>query len=656
MAMARAFLCAWHFVVAIGLPSSSWEAGLQVFSARCERGASGAPSCTVSPGEFPQAQASATFQDDIEKTGYGRLHLKSTTAEHGLPAFAAGYLEGFLTAGRVMQYIDNAFNVSGLLNPSAGVVDYMHATDAFWARKVEQADPRDEYWNTVRFVRDQVDGLIAGVNTGLASSGRRVSRLDMLMLNSLSDMDDIQQAVNISQRAAFDAMSVQTLSAWTRSHGHCSAVVKLLPDGSELFTGHTTWQSYHLMLPVWKRYEFGSRTPISMSSYPGFLSSTDDWYQMGNLVVIETTLPNYNNDLFKLISPESLPFWIRAMTANQLATSGPEWMEIFKKHNSGTYNCMWMAVDYSKFTPNEPLQEGVLTVGEQLPGYFHYEDQTATLAYGYWPSYNAAVYPETARLIKQDEMQRTKGNAFSYQLVERAQVFRRDQASIVSDESMQRMMRYNQFQTDPIAHGDPCAQPACRSDLVASPAKATAFGATDAKYTSSKHVRAGQTVIVMGPTHDDQPVFDWRSAPELAAAVPHEGHPQRYDFDWMVVGPDMAVSPWRNSEWSSAAKVILLSTVCAGLASLAAVVACLYSQALQKQGQPLAAAVADPAPGYKPLQGSPALSSHSTACPSTPSLLASPGPSASPTTGSSGAAWFSPARPGVLSWGSLADV
>jgi len=641
MAISSALTCAVHIALAVGLPASSWEAGAQVFSARCRQEADGSPSCSVIPDEISYAQASGTFQDGIEKTGYGRLHLRTVSSEPGLPAFAAGFLEGFLTANRVAQYIDNAFKVAGLHRPPAGVAEFVRTTDAFWGRMVEHADPQDEYWSTVHFIRDQVDGLIAGVNAGLSNSSQRVTRLDMLMLNSLSDMDDIKQAVNASERAVFDAMSVETLLAWTRSRGHCSAVVKLLPDGSELFTGHATWQSYHLMLPIWKRYEFGSRTPISMSSYPGFVSSTDDWYQMGDLVVIETTLPNYNNDLFKLISPDSLPFWVRAMAANQLATSGPEWMEIFKKHNSGTYNCMWMAVDYSKFTPKEPLREGLLTVGEQLPGYFHYEDQTNTLAYGYWPSYNAAVYPETARLIKQEEMQRTKGNKFSYQMVERAQVFRRDQSTIVSDESMQRMLRYNNFQADPIAHGDPCAQPACRSDLVPLPGKRSAFGATDAKYTSSEHVRAGQTVIVMGPTHDDQPVFDWRSVPELAASVPHVGHPQRYDFDWMVVGPDMSALPWRDSEWNIVSGSLVLLTVCAGVGSLAGVMACLHAQAVQQRKQ--TASLVDS--GYKHLQGSPAMSSRSTACPSSPWLATSPVPSASPTTQT---AWFSPVRPPVF--------
>eukprot|EP00420_Gonyaulax_spinifera_P030061 CAMPEP_0197876318 /NCGR_PEP_ID=MMETSP1439-20131203/5322_1 /TAXON_ID=66791 /ORGANISM="Gonyaulax spinifera, Strain CCMP409" /LENGTH=103 /DNA_ID=CAMNT_0043495593 /DNA_START=29 /DNA_END=336 /DNA_ORIENTATION=+ len=102
----------------------------------------------------------------------------------------------------------------------------------------------------------------------------------------------------------------------------------------------------------------------------------DDFYQVGHLAVMETTLPSYNNDLLARVKPETLPYWIRAMVANQLATNGSEWMEVFRQHNSGTYNNMWMVVDYSRFTPGQPLPQGVLTVGEQVPGYFHWEDQT----------------------------------------------------------------------------------------------------------------------------------------------------------------------------------------------------------------------------------------------------------------------------------------
>lgn len=536
-------------IFSFDLLATCWEDGLQVFSAKCVTVSGSRPSCTISHDSDPDAQAFGTFQDDIETSGWGRLLVK-TPAEGDVSFFAAGYLEGYLTADRVTQHLTNALDGAKLNPPTAGVREFVEKADVWAQKAIEGAKDNDIYWAAVQSLRFQFEGLVAGVRAGLmarSSHGQRnITRLDMLLLNYVWDMDDIKQAVNVSERADFENMGVEAVALWARLRGHCSSIVKLLPNASDIFAGHNSWMGYHLMLRIFKRYEFGSITPIAMSSYPGALSSMDDFYQIGNLVVMETTLPNYNNDLFALVRPEALPFWVRAMVANRLAKSGAQWMEVFQRYNSGTYNNMWMVVDYNRFTPGKPLPAGVLTVGEQLPGYFHYEDQTKVLSYGYWPSYNAAVYPKTAQLIKQDVMARTKGDKFSYELVERAQIFRRDQTLIESDEDMQRVMRYNRYQTDPIAHRDPCSQLACRADLDPSPKLQKAFGAIDAKYTSLAHVRAGRTVIVSGPTHDDQPVFDWQLAPQLAAAASHVGHPQRFAFGWLVIGgPDLSASPWR---------------------------------------------------------------------------------------------------------------
>lgn len=541
--------------------AAAWEEGAQVFSAECTAAAhgSGSPSCSVLPGELPLAQAAGTWQDSIEQNGWGRLLVRTSSSEPGLPAFAAGYLEGYLTAERLAQHYDNTVTNNGYSPPPAGALEFMENTDKWSQMMVRTASPEDPYWKVVAFMSDQLDGLVDGVNAGLAQQQRpgsqelqqqqlkrHFSRMDLYLMNGLSDIDDIIKAVNASHRKDFDAMEAKTLSMYMKLHGHCSSIVKLLADGSELFAGHNSWDNFNFMLRSWKRYEFGSATPISMSSYPGMLASTDDFYQVGHLAIMETTLPNYNNDLYSLIVPEALPFWTRSMVANRLATSGPQWMEVFKRHNSGTYNNMWMVVDYSKFTPHEPLEDGTLTVGEQLPRYFHYEDQTTALSLGYWPSYNAAWYRDTARLIKQDETRKKKGNAFSYQLVERAQIFRRDETSIKSDETMQRMMRYNQFQTDPIAKGDPCNQVACRSDLHPDPTKRKAFGAIDAKYTSWAHNRKGEAMIVNGPSHDDQPAFDWQAAGPLASK-PHVGQPSRFNFPWILMASDSSGTPWPTS-------------------------------------------------------------------------------------------------------------
>ena len=77
-----------------------------------------------------------------------------------------------------------------------------------------------------------------------------------------------------------------------------------------------------------------------------------------NLTVIETTIDNYNEDLYHNIHPISVPEWMRVMVANRLANSGKEWVDNFFIFNDGTYNNEWMITDFKHFTPGTPPKPG----------------------------------------------------------------------------------------------------------------------------------------------------------------------------------------------------------------------------------------------------------------------------------------------------------
>ena len=54
---------------------------------------------------------------------------------------------------------------------------------------------------------------------------------------------------------------------------------------------HSTWDSYWAMQRVFKYLSIGEQKKITYSSYPGCISSTDDFFIInGNLVVTETSL------------------------------------------------------------------------------------------------------------------------------------------------------------------------------------------------------------------------------------------------------------------------------------------------------------------------------------------------------------------------------
>ena len=177
------------------------------------------------------------------------------------------------------------------------------------------------------------------------------------------------------------------------------------------------------------------------------------------------------------------------------------------------------------------LPAGTLTVGEQVPGYWHYADQTAVLATGHWPSFNKAFYPSTAQRSGQASMVQAHGAGESWQLAKRAQIFRRDVGQLRSVPDIERFLRQNRFQTDPISAGHPCDTIACRGDLDKnSPA---GVGAIDGKVVSATMLWNRTLAIVAGPTHDDQPVFDWDTAPAAVRATPHAGQPHRFNFEWL---------------------------------------------------------------------------------------------------------------------------
>ena len=42
-----------------------------------------------------------------------------------------------------------------------------------------------------------------------------------------------------------------------RGEGHCSALIKVLPNNADLMVSQVTWNDYNSMLRIFKRYDFG---------------------------------------------------------------------------------------------------------------------------------------------------------------------------------------------------------------------------------------------------------------------------------------------------------------------------------------------------------------------------------------------------------------
>ena len=255
---------------------------------------------------------------------------------------------------------------------------------------------------------------------------------------------------------------------------------------------------------------------------------------------------------------------IRATVANRLATTGKtklymlsvfffiyfnsyflgkEWTDIFARHNSGTYNNQWMVVDYKLFKPGKPLRDGLFWVLEQLPSLIEAKDMTDTLrTQAFWPSYNSPYFTSVFNLSGCPSLVEKYGDWFSYDKTPRALIFKRDQSTVTDLDSMMKLMRYNNYQKDPLSRCELCSPPysgenaiSARNDL--NPADGTypfhalshrRHGGTDAKLTSHAMVHSLDFVAAGGPTWDSLPPFQWSLSD--FANVSHVGQPDLWDF------------------------------------------------------------------------------------------------------------------------------
>jgi len=287
------------------------------------------------------------------------------------------------------------------------------------------------------------------------------------------------------------------------------------------------------MTRIFKRYTFPSsdnrvKSPeVLFSSYPASLSSVDDFYvTSSNLFVTETTNTNIDLVLYELLTPKTVMSFARAIVANRLSSNAPDWVTIFSEYNSGTYNNQWIVVDHNLFTPGmSQLKPNTVWIAEQIPDFIESADVTDIVnSQGYWSSFNvpyftfifdAMGYP-LAELVSSEASRNCS----------RALIFQREAPKVQTLSDMQRMMQFNEWQTDEFSDKNPCHSIAARCDLSGDP-----FGAIDGKITNHEMVLSVNAMIISGPTHQNQNAFNWAD-PQWVDYV-HLGQPDLFNFDWI---------------------------------------------------------------------------------------------------------------------------
>lgn len=535
-----------------------------------------------------------TFSDTLQEMGWSSLAMKTSDAQDapdGAKMYAAGVVEGYLTAQRMREFHhnsrkllemvpENMDELPGLQRALSAMVTDL-ASSSKNVALLQGGGSSFDVQARLGFL--QTWGVRDGYQLAL---GEKLSMVDMFILNSDGVIDELLTKYGKSAGASSfiqlrrrvrrvrGANTTVNRTQGTkvaasgrhrkRPSGHCTGLVRLAEDKSELYFGHTTWESFSEMTRIWKVYDFPlqgvSGKKISFSSYPGCVSSTDDYYLMDNgLAITETTLSIPEDQQYDYTS--KVPDFLRIMAANRLSSSAEDWVQSMANSATSTYSSQWMVVDYKKFSAGTDLQDGTFFVLEQAPGVSHFEDMSSRLQRdGYWASFDRAYFDDVRAHTGDDNKQKESAQdnepamaeLYSKDKTPRAQIARQTAHDVNSLEAMRKEMTRNKGTQEPVdetALRVPRFAIAARDDLKDGGGHkdpdGSPDGGVDAKITSSCLFQNLMAEAISGPSHQDLPPFRWTAddGSETWPANPHEGLPNVANFDWVSAGPQGDTSP-----------------------------------------------------------------------------------------------------------------
>jgi hypothetical protein len=485
---------------------------------------------------FTDCAAYGEYNTTANQTGWNVLTITSNASRSDdVQAYMVGFLEGYVTAADVVNFHENTLGPQGSFGPvNQKIRDWIIGNDEWMQAEAFIHKDKDPRWAHVYLILEQVQGMIDGIQ----AAGFNYTREQFMLSLSMPDIVSDLQVVYTDPR-------VPPLTTLQRLH--CSSLVKVTDDLSDLYFAHATWMNYNTMLRVFKTITLHFTSvplpakTIYFSSYPGSIASTDDFYTLSSgLGVMETSFSIFNTSLYSVLTPESLVSSIRSTLANRLSKNGEEWGPNFGFKNSGTYNNQWIIVNMNRFEPGVGLQSGTLWIVEQLPGYIESSDQTLALSFGYWPSYNVPISKKLYNLAGYAQQAPDHPNFDSYQNTVRAKLFRELQGKIKTVEDLKYVMQYNQYQTNPTELQNPLYAIASRGDKITPVGQG--FGAIDCKITAysefmlnpnSTNTRR-KVHAFSGPTPQQGP-FDFTTS-NATGLFPNAGVPLFFNFTWQTYG------------------------------------------------------------------------------------------------------------------------
>jgi hypothetical protein len=540
------------------------------------------------------------YKDSINSSGWSELWLDTTSNQavsNDVRMYAAGYIEGLVTCVRLSEH---QYNVHRLLvrteatkHALANVKSVLSKQIAFMKQKanlvphIMAKEPEEPYWKQSRYILFQLWGLVDGYNFAAKHFGtNKLALEDLLILNMGAELAELLEAYTpqaaekrtasqdfvgtaFLQRnrkqsfgsggsrgeknaritgignASEDFLDDAHWESRVMKTGHCSALIKVTPDNDDIFIGHTTWDDYSKMTRIFKYYNFhldGASTmakKISFSSYPGAVSSTDDFFIMSSgLTVMDTSIeildPAIYSKVLDFPGHAHIPNFAHLMITNRLAKNGAHWTQLFSTQNTGTSVSQWMIVDYNSFKTGRPVPDGTFWLLEAVPGLVQSADMSHHLREtSYWPSFNRPFFDDVRDVTGHASAEKSHGAMYSWKNNPRATIFDSMQGGIRSLAAMRETMTHNHAPLTANIPGKLGHEISARMDLDSS--LPIPNGGIDAKIVDRCLFTKMQVQAISSPTHVAVPAFQWQNSDgaELFQGYPHAGLPNLWNFGWV---------------------------------------------------------------------------------------------------------------------------
>lgn len=441
---------------------------------------------------IPKGVARAYFRMDIDTTGWSILEIETDGSYHDeIQAYAAGIVEGALTWYLIHTHLENTIRYQCDNTPIEKqcnkLRDALTRSLEIWKNRASELSDIDPFWHHVSLHYTQINGILTGWRHGIERSMEPYDSdiSDLLWLNSVAEVTELQHKLNISLEDEM-LQSIPDIS---------SAFLRIVngtgDEGPKLFMAQNAAGRYSSMTRILKRYKLNYHktskedsesvpgTSIDFSSYPGSITSQDEFYLVKGhkhrMAVAGTALRNYNNKLWQEVNiTEQVPAGPRITAANHLATNVSSWGHIIAKNNSGSASKQWLIVDLNRFDTlsehhekqrhghsevvteisndvkhtiyrsNNSHGKGLVELVEQVPGLTHSADiSDAFFEKGYWATYGLPFFKNVAEKTHINKMEALHGKIFSETESPRAVIFQKGYINATTAEEIIKLMRQN---------------------------------------------------------------------------------------------------------------------------------------------------------------------------------------------------------------------